>query len=144
MPGSHQMSGLFIHLGVSCPGCPLAGLDLPQGATAPLPFPQKKGCFWRSSVPCPYLWLLLSDISLVFSVSYSQRGKGASDPAVADCSFPLPVTQTRIQRSPVTEILASSLKVALVQVVPVRTYTERWREPQGTHELRRDRNMKVI
>lgn len=101
MPGSHQMSGLFIHLGVSCPGCLLAGLDLPQGVTAPLPLPQKKGCFWCSSVPCPYLWLLLSDVSLVFSVSYSQRGKEASYPPVAVCAFLLPVTQTWIQRSPV-------------------------------------------
>lgn len=45
MPGSHQMSGLFIRPGVPCPGCSLAGLDLPQGVTAPLPPLQKKGCF---------------------------------------------------------------------------------------------------
>lgn len=53
MPGSHQMSGLFIRLGVPCPGCSLAGLDLPRGVMAPLPPLQKKGCFWCSSVPVP-------------------------------------------------------------------------------------------
>lgn len=90
MPGSHQMSGLFIHLGVSRPGCLRAGLDLPRESR--LLFHPRRSRAASDAAPAPSPisgWRILG----FFSVLQPGRKRSVSSGCGCPC-LSAPVTQT--------------------------------------------------
>lgn len=127
---------LFIHLGVSRPGCLLAGLDLPWESR--LLFHPRRSNAASDAAPAP------SPISGWRILSVLQPGRKRSVSSGCGCPcLSAPVTQTwhwALQRPSAS----SSGGSAAPRRQTDRPTLKRWCEPQGTELLRRDRNMRVI
>lgn len=90
MPGSHQMSGLFIRLGVSCPGCLLAGPDLPQESRLLFHPRRRRAASDAAPSPSPISgWRIFG----VFSLLQPERKRNVSSGCGCPC-LSAPVTQT--------------------------------------------------